>query len=329
MRKNLVPGMHRVRSNGKTYIYAFRGGPRLLAEPGSKAFLAEYLKATKHKEQPAETGTFSGLVADYRVSPEYLRLRPKSKRAYEPVLRALVDEYGTMPLVLMEQKGMRADFLRYRDIIAGRGNATADMHMAVLKAVMSWAVKRELLAVNKASSIEKLNQSTRRDRIWSEEECARLISTASPEMAHSFVLALNTGQRQGDLLRLTWTAYDGSTLSLRQSKTNASVRLRMTPDLKALLDAMPRKAVTILTNHQGRPWTERAFQSAFNRAKKKAGIVGLTFHDLRGTYISRAHALGYSISEIAQSSGHSERDAEKMIRKHYLAADVTSIRRER
>lgn len=200
----------------------------------------------------------------------------------------------------------------------------------VLNAVLTWAVKREILAVNKAAGIEKLNSNTRRDRIWSEEECQRFISTAQPQMAASLQLALNTGQRQGDLLKLTWTAYDGSTLRLRQQKTGSSVRLRVSPSLKSLLDSLPRTAVTILTNSEGRPWGERAFQSAFYRAMKKAGIQGLTFHDLRGTYISRAHALGYSIKEIAESSGHSEKDAEQMIRKHYLAAtDVVSIRRER
>ena len=34
-----------------------------------------------------------------------------------------------------------------------------------------------------------------------------------------FMLAIWTAQRQGDLLRLTWTAYDGKWIRLRQSKT--------------------------------------------------------------------------------------------------------------
>jgi integrase len=326
MRKNLVVGMHTVVSNGKVYRYAWRGGPRLREEPGTKAFLAEYLKATKHKEQPIDHGTFASLVADYRAAPEYQRLRPHSKRGYERALRSLADEYGNIPVSLLEAKGMRADFLRYRDTLADKP-ATADMHMAVLRAVLSWAVKRELIAVNKAAEIGKLNKETRRDRIWSEEECARFISTATPPMAHSLLLALNTGQRQGDLLRLTWSAYDGSTLRLKQTKTGSGVRLRISPELKAMLDAMPRKAVTILTNSYGRPWKQSAFQSAFNRAMKKAGIVGLTYHDLKGTFLSRGRALGYSLAELSDASGTNE----QTIRKYYMniSADVTSIRRER
>lgn len=326
MRKNLVPGMHTVRSNGKTYIYAWRGGPRLFEEPGTTAFLAEYLKHTKHQAQAVEAGTFSGLVADYRAAPEYIKLRPHSKRSYERILRALVDEYGNIPVPLLEAKGMRADFLRYRDSMADKP-ATADMHMAVLRTVLKWAVGRELLSVNKAHGVERLNDATRRDRIWSEEECRQIILSAPREVAYSFLLALHTGQRQGDLLRLTWTAYDGSTLTLRQGKTGTGVRLRVSKEITAMLDAMPRKAVTILTNSRGRPWTEQGFGSAFRRAQKKAGITGLTFHDLKGTFLSRGRALGYSLAELSDASGTNE----QTIKKYYMniGADVTSIRKER
>jgi hypothetical protein len=42
------------------------------------------------------------------------------------------------------------------------------------------------------------------------------------------LLALWTGQRQGDLLRLPWSAYDGEHVRLRQSKTgNSGVHLLM------------------------------------------------------------------------------------------------------
>jgi integrase len=324
MRKNLVVGMHTVVSNGKVYRYAFRGGPRLIEEPGTKAFLAEYLKATKHKEQPIDHGTFASIVADYRASPEYTRLRPHSKRGYERALQGLVHEYGNLPVELLEAKGMRADFLRFRDTMADRV-ATADITMAVLRAVLSWAVKRELIAVNKAAEIGKLNKETRRDKTWTETECNTLITTATPQVVNSFMLALHTGQRQGDLLKLTWSAYDGSTLRLKQTKTGSSVRLRVSAELKTMLDAMPRKAVTILTNSYGRPWKQSAFQSAFGRAMKKAGIEGLTFHDLKGTFLSRGRALGFSLAELSDASGTNE----QTIKRYYMniSADVTSIRK--
>jgi hypothetical protein len=40
------------------------------------------------------------------------------------------------------------------------------------------------------------------------------------------MLALETGQRQGDLLALPWSAYDGQWVRLRQAKTGRRVNIR-------------------------------------------------------------------------------------------------------
>jgi hypothetical protein len=45
-----------------------------------------------------------------------------------------------------------------------------------------------------------------------------------------------TGQRQGDLLRLPWSAYDGTHIRLRQSKTGRRVEIKAGAPLKAALD---------------------------------------------------------------------------------------------
>ena len=47
----------------------------------------------------------------------------------------------------------------------------------------------------------------------------------------------------------------------------------------------------------------------------------MTFHDLRGTFVPLTHRAGASIKEIAEATGHDERECERMIRMHYLAAN--------
>ena len=43
----------------------------------------------------------------------------------------------------------------------------------------------------------------------------------------------------------------------------------------------------MLTNSDLKPWSESGFQSAWGKATMRAGIRGLTFHDLRGTAVKR------------------------------------------
>jgi len=73
----------------------------------------------------------------------------------------------------------------------------------------------------------------------------------------AYLLAVWTGQRQGDLLRLTWNACDGSHIRLKQRKTGRRVVLPVSRALIAALDeeAQTKKAVTILTTTKWTTWT--------------------------------------------------------------------------
>jgi integrase len=44
------------------------------------------------------------------------------------------------------------------------------------------------------------------------------------KLQRALILALHSGQRRGDLLRLPWSDYNGSTIILRQSKARRHVR---------------------------------------------------------------------------------------------------------
>lgn len=322
MRVKLV-GVHKVRAKGKTYCYAWRGGPRIDAKEDTKEFLAEYLRLTRHRAVDAQEGTFGAIVAEYRASASYRDLAPATRRRNDPILQAIMQEFGDMPVELVEAKGARRDFVRWREEMKDTPR-TADMHISVLKRVLSWAVDNEHLTINKLAGVKRQHHGSRAEMIWSDEECHALSCTASTFLATALNLALTTGQRQGDLLRMTWQAYDGSTLTLKQRKTGANVRLKCSPELKALLDGLPKTAVTILTNSRGLPWTSWGFQASWRKAMAKAGITGLTFHDLRGTAVTRMYRdWNWSFREIAEVTGHSEKDCEAIIRKHYLATDLS------
>jgi integrase len=96
------------------------------------------------------------------------------------------------------------------------------------------------------------------------------------------MLGLWTGQRQGDLLGLTWSVDDGTTILFKQSKTGRRVTIPVGAPLKAMLDSTPRRSLTILLTSDGRPWTANGFSSSWRKACQRARITGVTLNDLRG-----------------------------------------------
>jgi integrase len=136
------------------------------------------------------------------------------------------------------------------------------------------------------------------------------------------LLAIYTGQRQGDLLRLPWSAYDGAVIKMRQRKTGAYVSIPVADTLKAVLDTAPRRSPIILISSESKPWTESGFQSAWGKATMRAGVRGLTFHDLRGTAVVTLARAGRNEVEIYSITGHKPSDVQAILTAHYLPRDA-------
>ena len=77
----------------------------------------------------------------------------------------------------------------------------------------------------------------------------------------------------------------------------------------------------ILVTEKGAPWTPDGFRSSFAKARAKAGIVGVTFNDLRGTAVTRLALAGATEAEIATITGHSLCDVRSILDSNYLHRD--------
>jgi integrase len=86
----------------------------------------------------------------------------------------------------------------------------ADYLWSTLSRILSFSKDRSLIASNPCEGGRRLYTAYRTDKVWQDADVAAFLSQASPELALAMMLALWTGQRQGDLLRLPWSAYDGS-----------------------------------------------------------------------------------------------------------------------
>jgi integrase len=289
-----------------TYYYAWRGGPRLIGQPGSPEFIASYTAAHAAKREP-DRATFHSIIAGYKASQDFIGLMPRTKADYIQHIAKIEQAFGTLPIAALDDPRVTRDFIDWRDSMANSPRQ-ADYSWMVLMRLLSWARARGLTLYRPPERIERLYHADRSEKIWQAEHIAAFMAVASEPLKRALVLALETGQRQGDLLVLPWSAFDGTWIRLRQSKTDRRVNIPVTRSLRSVLDTTKREAITILANKRGLSWEPNAFRKAWSDACRKAGIAGLTFHDLRGTAVTRLAEAECSAAEIASITGHSMRD---------------------
>jgi integrase len=321
-----LKGLNRVEkrlADGSTaiYWYAWKGGPRLRGKPGSPEFIACYNEAVARKVTPP-TGVLLSILQGYQASEDFRsRLADRTRADYIGKIKLIERKFASFPLSAMTDRRTRGIFMGWRDQLAAVSRRQADYTWSVLARILSWALNRGLVATNPCEKGGRLYRGTRADKVWTDDDEAAFNCVASPHLRLALMLALWTGQRQGDLLRLPWSAYDGTHIRLKQSKRGRRVVIKVGAPLKTLLDTTPKVSTVILTSGYKKPWTEDGFRSSWAKARKRAGIVGLTFHDLRGTAVTRLAIAGCTEAEIATITGHSLRDVAAILDAHYLNRD--------
>jgi integrase len=307
----------------RTYRYAWKGGPAIHGEPGSAEFVASYNAAVAQKVR-APVGILLSVMQGYQASEDFRQLADSTRRSYVALIKRIETKFGDFPLSALTDRRTRGIFLAWRDQLAvDSGRRQADYAWTVLARILSWALNRGLVAANPCRKGGRLYRGSRVDKIWSADDEITFLKSAPVHLHLPLSLALWTGQRQGDLLRLPWSAYDGTQIRLQQSKTGARISIPVGAPLKVALDnaAKTKHGPTILTSTDKQPWTSDGFRASWRKACQKAGIIGVTFNDLRGTAVTRLAVAGCTEAEISAITGHSLRDVRSILDAHYLHRD--------
>ncbi|MDD4617050.1 MAG: tyrosine-type recombinase/integrase [Alphaproteobacteria bacterium] len=211
---------------------------------------------------------------------------------------------------------------RGRAIVKG-GKGTAARSLAVLGAMLQFAVGRNLIASNPAKGV-KLFKGNKKEKFLSEKEISILFDglkimedtfTISKQLANVIRLLLLTGARKAEILSLQWkfVDFEKKCLRLPDSKTGAKI-IRLSAPALALLSKM-RTAKR--TNRAGDDldWVfpasrgthhAQGLQKAFEGLREWCGMTDLRIHDLRHTYASLAIASGASLYLTGKALGHKQ-----------------------
>ena len=210
-------------------------------------------------------------------------------------------------------------FIQYRDdrmtVVTG---SSVGSELALMKRVLDTAVKKWGYGIpyNPIKDIEFPKGSTARTRRLAGDEKERLLIAASSQrniyITSIIEFAIETGMRRSEILKLRWCDVDleNGFASLYDTKNGEDRRVPLTRRCIEVLKTVPK------TNEQVFPISATCLRLAWNRARNKAGITDLRFHDLRHEAVSRFFEMGMSVPEVALISGH--KDVRQLFRYTHL-----------
>lgn len=235
--------------------------------------------------------------------------------AKKPVLRTVGDK-PARTITSLELLSMGQTELK-RQRKPGGINA----NIRVLRGFGNWAAKQELLpAENPFATLELLKTETPEPRFLTHEEF-RLIYNAESRLhlRDIYLFLLLSGQRAGDVLRLSWENVDlgRAVMRFRIGKTKRLHQVPLHPELLSLLQRMVPKSAG---NIWGREYTVRYVSHRFKAAARKVKVTDVSLHKLRATFASHLALSGVDLYQISKLIGH----ASVLTTQKYYASLITS-----
>jgi integrase len=251
-------------------------------------------------------------------SPEACLVRDLLKRYEEHVvpnqksINRTVSRLKVLRTHVGDQRLSRLDSVaiaEYRDArLKLVGGNTVRKELVLLQTILDLA-RREWGVVlpwgNPVMGITKPKGSRPRDRRLEEGEESRLLAAlaSTPTVRTIVQLAIETGMRRGELVRIQWQHVNlqKRVLQIPETKTGEPRAIPLSKTAAKILSNLPQKRSEAVFDIRGDSVTQ-----AFERACERAGLHDLRFHDLRHEATSRFFELGLTLMEVAAITGHQD-----------------------
>jgi integrase len=305
------------KSVGRKGVITKTVAKQVLDEEKRKARLGE-LGIDKHKMPALEA-----------ISKEYINYQRniKQKRSWkkdQEHLRHFCREFGNLKLSKITIKHIDDYKLKRVNEVKP---VTVNRELEVLRHLFYLARKWDKFrGDNPVAKAGLFKTESQRIRILTEDEEIRLLNLSEPHLKPIIQMALMTGLRKGELLKLTWddVNLDTNIITVRaeNSKSKKSRKIPISSALRIILveqklktdhknseeENAEKKSYVFLTP-EGKPYSGKnpsALKRCFNTALKRAEVERLVFHDLRHTCATRMAERGASIIAVKEILGHSD-----------------------
>ncbi len=329
-------GVHRVRrrlADGtlREHHYAWRGGPKFWSssDPHQKgspeylAALAAVVKVPRAEGYPAKR-----LVDEFLSSAEFRKLSERTRRDYRTWALRFAGEFGEDPAAMFEEPASRGEVNEWRSRWAHSARQY-DYAGTVAALVLNWAIDAGKLREHHLHRLSKIYDADRSEIVWTPAEVEAFNELAPPWVRRILAVALETGFRPGDLIRLSWSHIEatpnGRRIKLRTNKRRQVASIPVTPGLAEILEGTPRDRVLILASARGRPLTEHRASEGVRQWRDKAGLRSdLRLQDARGTAATRLLRAGCGLKHISAHMGWSLRYSSNVIERYAASAPEDS-----
>jgi integrase len=240
------------------YYFRYRGQRWPIPAPGTEGFATAYDGLLAHiKANPFPRrdnvefmpGSLGWAIERFLASPLYNERAETTKRNYRRVLDQLRQRYGAGLLGDLKPRHVRT----IRNEIAATSTTAADIAMSLISALWEFATEKLGLELDAdpTHGVPRVHEVKREHEPWPPELIERFMRKARASLSWAVKLALYTGQRRSDLVKMKWSQFDGEYIEVRQQKTGELLSIPCHKDLRAELETMPRVADTILVGERG------------------------------------------------------------------------------
>jgi integrase len=327
-----LPHVNSFRNRHGTMVFYFRRrgckGVRLRGVPGSPEFMAAYAAAIDSAEpivigaHRAKVGTVAATVGLMLASVAFANLADGTQRLRRNILERFREAHGDKRIATIERKHVQAMV----DAKAATPSAARNF-LAVVRSLMQFAIEAGIRADDPTIGVKRVKIKSDGFITWEEHHIAAFEARhpigTMPRLA--FELALGTGQRRSDLVKLGRQHVRGDMIAVRQQKTSKPLMIPISNQLRAAIDAMPADRLTFITATRGEPYLPTSISNWFRDRCREAGLpIGFSVHGLRKAVCRRLAEAGCTEKEIGAISGHKSL---RMMQRYTEAADQEHLAR--
>jgi integrase len=305
-----------------------RVGAMTLAAARDKArdWLAKIQEGEDPKaiERKAEANTFASVAESYIA--RHVKGKRRAHIMEREIRRELIPILGKCPIDQITRRELIALIEAIKD--RGTTGAYARNIYIYLSSLFNWAVARDIVEISPCDRIQPkmlFGEKRVRERVLTNDEI-RAIWNAKVDypLQHFVRWLLLTGTRHNEALGARWREFtpDWWTIPAERFKSNATHRIPLTDDMRALLNSLPRWNYGDCLFTMTGEFPYGGSSCGKRRLDKVSGVTNYVYHDIRRTVRTRLSALRvpYEIAELA--IGHSKRGLARVYDQHQYETEL-------